>query len=122
MFTPHKDCYLVKRFNDIRTLPIGFEDPAVKNLRERVKRVCKKATIDENWWATRKFADALDKWEFSEPVCILCDRFCYVTSYDFDACPKSSEAIELMNYLGLSPEEAEAFSVQDKVCKRRCQK
>jgi hypothetical protein len=114
MFTSHKACYLVKRFNDIRTLPIGFEDPAVKNLRERVKRVCQKAAIDENWWATRKFADALVKGEFSEPVCILCDRFCYVTSFDFDACPKSSEAIELMEDTGLSPEEIEAFSVQDK--------
>jgi hypothetical protein len=105
---------LVKRFNDIRTLPIGVEDPAIQNLCERVKRVCKKAAIDENWWATRKFADALDKWEFSETVCILCDRFCYVTSFDFDACPKSSEAIELMDDIGLSPEETEVLSFQGK--------
>jgi len=98
---------LVKRFNDIRTLPIGFVDPAVKYLRERVKRACQKAAIDENWWATRKFADALEKGAFSEPVCILCDRFCYVTSFDFGACPRTSEAIELMDDFGLSPEETE---------------
>ena len=100
---------LVKRFNDIRTLPFGVEDPAVKKLYERVKRACQKAAIDEDWWVVQKLASALTKGEFSEPVCILCDRFCYMTSYDYEACPKTPEAIRLMNNAGLSPEEAEAF-------------
>lgn len=100
---------LIKKFNDVRTLPFGVEDPAVKRLHERVKKACQKAAVDEDWWATAKFAEALKNWEFTEPVCILCDRFCYVSSYDYEACPKTLEAVKLMDETGLSPEEVEAL-------------
>ena len=100
---------LVKNFNDVRTLPLGVEDPAVKKLHDRVKKTCQKAAIDEDWWAVQKLASALTKGEFSEPVCILCNRFCYVTSFDYDACPKTPEAIQFLEGTDLSPEEAVAL-------------
>lgn len=84
-----------------------YGDGVPAGLRERLKRVCKEEVRYENWFQVAKLAAALRDGEFDEPVCVLCDRFCYESSYDYEVCPKTAAAIELMDDLGVMPEEVE---------------
>lgn len=91
----------------VQTVKALYSSEVSKTLRERVVRACKEAVMSEDWFQAAKFTRALFLDEFDEEVCTGCDRFCYVTSCDYAMCPKTEEAIELMNETGLAPEEVD---------------
>lgn len=96
---------IIKEFSELRTEPFGTVDPKILNLHKRVERALLESVASRDWWGVVKFGQALRDWKFPEPVCSLCNRFCYITSVDYTACPKTPGAIELLDPLGASPEE-----------------
>jgi len=97
----------VQDFNDLRTAPVGEIDEEVMNLKERVEKEIEKAFRNQDWWRLGELAHARRLFYFKEPVCILCNRFCYETSLDYAVCPKSQGGIDLMEDNGLMPSEVD---------------